>query len=133
VSRLRDNAAFWARLEELVGDSKIVVDRAKGTEHPDWPGAIYPLDYGYLEATTGGDGHPVDVWLGGGDGRAVTGIVCTLDLHKKDLEIKVLLGCSAGERETILSFHNVGPQVAALVERAEPGETVKSGEGREGA
>jgi inorganic pyrophosphatase len=75
----------------------------------------YPLDYGYLEGTTGGDGDGIDIWGGSGDRSRISGIVCTVDLKKNDAEIKVLLGCSDAEMQTILDFHNSGPQAAMLI------------------
>jgi len=55
---------FWTRLEGLVEQSEVVLDRPKGSVHPRRPGIIYPLDYGYLTGTSGGDGDEVDVWRG---------------------------------------------------------------------
>ena len=40
---------FWQMLENLVAQSEIVIDRAKGTPHPKFPSFIYPLDYGFLK------------------------------------------------------------------------------------
>lgn len=42
---------------------KLVIDRPKGSTHPNHSDLIYPLDYGYLEGTAAGDGHDIDVWL----------------------------------------------------------------------
>ena len=55
---------FWDRIAQMVEESKIVVDRPKGSYHPNFPGFIFPLDYGYLSGTTGGDGKEIDVWIG---------------------------------------------------------------------
>ena len=65
---------------------------------------VYPLDYGYLEQTVSGDGEGVDVWLGASGNRQVTGAVCTIDLAKRDVEVKFLLGCSAEEVAAIGRF-----------------------------
>jgi inorganic pyrophosphatase len=40
---------------------------------------IYPLDYGYLEGTCGGDGAGIDVWVGLKADKTLTGILCTVD------------------------------------------------------
>ena len=42
---------------------EVIVDRPRGTQHPKWPNLIYPIDYGYLPGTIGGDGDPIDVYL----------------------------------------------------------------------
>jgi inorganic pyrophosphatase len=70
------------------------------------PDMVYPLDYGYLAGTTAGDGEGIDVWIGSLPGHAVTGIACTADTHKRDAEIKVLLGCTAEEMAAVQRFLN---------------------------
>jgi inorganic pyrophosphatase len=108
---------FWMRLDELARTHPVVIDRPRGSTHPRYPDVTYPLDYGYLEGTVSGDGHGIDVWVGGLPGRPVTAIICTLDLTKRDAEIKVLLGCTPDQAQTALRFHNDGRQSALLVER----------------
>jgi inorganic pyrophosphatase len=80
---------------------------------------VYPYDYGYLEGTRSGDGHEIDVWIGGDPRRALDGVICTFDSNKRDLEVKLLLGCRPDERKEILAFHNHsrGWQAAILIER----------------
>lgn len=41
-------ADFWRALEKLVQESTIIIDRPKGSSHPQYGDLIYPLDYGYL-------------------------------------------------------------------------------------
>jgi len=50
------NNAFWSALEKLVSDSKIVIDRPKGSNHPKYPAFLYPVDYGYLVNASSMDG-----------------------------------------------------------------------------
>ena len=97
---------FWATLDELVATSEVVVDRPRQTAHPRRPELIYPLDYGYLRGTTAGDGHGIDVWLGSSEVRQITGIVCTVDLWKRDAELKVMLGCTPDDVVIIITFLN---------------------------
>jgi inorganic pyrophosphatase len=55
----------------------------------------YPFDYGYLAGTVAADGGGIDVWLGmqaSANERRVTGVICAVDLLKRDSEIKILLG-----------------------------------------
>jgi inorganic pyrophosphatase len=112
---------FWRGLDELVAAHPLKVDRPQGSAHPRYPAVIYPLDYGYLEGTQSGDGDGVDVWVGSLPEKQVTGIVCTVDADQRDVEVKVLLGCSPGEARRIVRFHNEGAQAAMLVERKKPG------------
>ena len=40
---------FWIYLDELIAQSKIIIDRPKGSVHPRYPQIVYELDYGYLD------------------------------------------------------------------------------------
>ena len=106
---------FWSRLASFVSRGSVVVDRAKGSRHPRIPGLIYPLDYGYLTNLRSGDGGGVDVWVGSLKRRVITGVICTVDLGKRDAEVKILLGCTRREQRRILALHNYGNQRAVLV------------------
>jgi inorganic pyrophosphatase len=108
---------FWAHLDALVAGAAIHIDRPAGSAHPRYPAAIYPLDYGYLAGTTTVDGDGIDVWIGSLPDAAVVGVVCTVDLTKRDSEIKVLLGCTPQEARTVLAFHNAHSQAALLIPR----------------
>ena len=101
-----NDSLFWHILDDLAHGHEIVVDRPQGSTHPRQPGMIYPLDYGYLAGTTAGDGDGIDVWLGGLAECSVTGIACTADAPKRDVEIKLLLGCTAEEMAAVQRFLN---------------------------
>lgn len=111
------STAYWQSLDELVKTSEVVIDRPKGTAHPRFPAMIYPLNYGYLQGTSSGDGNEIDCWVGSIPERVVSGVVFTVDLRKRDMEGKLLLGCTAEEMQTILAFHNGGPMSAMLLAR----------------
>ncbi|MBP7691169.1 MAG: hypothetical protein KA764_04600 [Anaerolineales bacterium] len=113
---MRPPAEFWRALDALAA-GPVVVDRPRGAAHPRYPELIYPLDYGYLAGTRGGDGAGVDVWRGSLPEAAVTAILCTVDQHKRDAELKLLLGCTAEEAQRLWRFHNSGAQTALLIER----------------
>lgn len=112
-----DEQQFWQGLDELVAGSSLVLDRPRGVSHPRYPSRVYPLDYGYLEGTHAADGGGIDVWVGSEPERGVTGMICSVDLLKQDAELKILLGCTAGEVEQILAVHNQGASAALLVQR----------------
>ena len=113
-----DNS-FWEYLQKIVDDSKIVIDRPKGTHHPDYPDApAYPLDYGYLEGSFSMDGEGIDCFLGSLNNKTVTGILCTVDILKNDSEIKILIGCT--NEDMVLAYNHLnGPDFfrALLVTR----------------
>lgn len=46
---------FWDNLDELLAQSKIVIDRPKGSAHPRYPQIVYELDYGYIDGTKSSD------------------------------------------------------------------------------
>ena len=99
-------------MTELLTTSVIVIDRPKGSTHPRYGKAIYPLDYGYLEDTTSSDGGGIDVWIGSlnsvidqGSTKILTGILCTFDTLKRDAEIKLLIGCAKEDVQVIQEFH----------------------------
>ncbi len=106
---------FWTRLEKLLEETEIVIDRPKGSNHPKYPDIEYPLDYGYLAGTSGGDGNEVDIWLGSAKLRNLVAVICTVDSFKNDTELKLLLGCTKQEIDTIDQFHNSGQYMSGLV------------------
>jgi inorganic pyrophosphatase len=111
-------SSFWSHLDRLVSESELVIDRPAGSRHPRYSELQYPLDYGFLQGTHAGDGAEVDCWVGSLPERSVTGVEITVDLLKRDAEVKVLLGCTAEEMQTISAFHNSGPMGAVVVVRS---------------
>ncbi len=97
---------FWKYLQKLVDENPLVIDRPRDSHHPRHPEIVYPLDYGYLDGTFASDGGGIDVWVGSQPERSLTGIVTTVDLMKRDAELKILLGCTEEDIQTILDFHN---------------------------
>ena len=97
---------FWEAVDVLVSSGEIVIDRPKGSVHPRFPNIKYEVDYGYIENTSSMDGGGIDVWLGSLDDKQVTAIICTVDLMKKDSEIKLLIGCTEKETNTVYELHN---------------------------
>ena len=100
------NLDFWNAVDTLVFNGKIVIDRPKGSSHPQFPNIKYPLDYGYIENTASMDGGGIDVWRGSLTDCAVNALICTVDLIKKDSEIKLLMGCTEEEIAYVYEFHN---------------------------
>ena len=47
---------FWIFLDLLVAQHPVVIDRPKGSYHPEHPQILYEVDYGYLEGTSSPDG-----------------------------------------------------------------------------
>lgn len=108
---------FWSDLEQLVTSCEWVIDRPRGSIHPRYPDMIYPVDYGYLAGSTTVDSDGIDIWVGSLPGHELVGILLTVDLFKRDAEVKLLLGCTPGEIDILLDFQNDGAMSAVLVER----------------
>jgi len=109
--------SFWTYLNELIVSSELFVDRPRNSQHPRYLENIYPLDYGYLEGTNSIDGDGLDIWLGSIPERILSSLVLTVELMKRDAEIKLLLGCTPEETHTVFNFHNTGTSRAFLVPR----------------
>jgi inorganic pyrophosphatase len=96
--------AFWKSLDELVANAEIVIDRPRHSPHPRYDDLVYPVDYGYLAGTTASDGGGIDIWVGSDPAKQVAGVICTIDLLKRDMEIKILLACTDSETDIIVDF-----------------------------
>jgi inorganic pyrophosphatase len=110
------NNGFWLALDKLVAESKITIDRPKGSRHPKYPDFIYPLDYGYLENTSSSDGGGIDIWKGT-NGNGIDAIICTVDLLKRDSEIKILIGCTEEEKLLVAKCHNSNHHMSGILIR----------------
>lgn len=108
---------LWTHADLLVAVGRIVVDRPKESAHPKVPEFVYPLDYGYLAGTVGGDGEGVDVWVGDGPDKRVTAVACTIDPYKRNAELKLLWRCTPEQIRVIEEFYGPQPQAAIVVRR----------------
>lgn len=114
---MKTDFVFWQTVDRLVAASEVCIDRPQGTPHPHYPDFIYPLDYGYLKDTAAMDGGGIDVWRGSLPGGRVVGVICTVNLDKRDAEIKLLVGCTPDEIALALATHNTGAQAGLLILR----------------
>lgn len=108
---------FWDAIDKLIAESEIIIDRPKGTVHPKYPDFIYHVDYGYLKNTTSMDNDGIDVWLGSDSSQAVDAIMCTVDLLKRDSEIKILIGSTEAEKELVFQTHNESQYMKGILIR----------------
>ena len=100
------NEDFWKAIDTLAASSEIIIDRPKGSVHPKFPHIRYAVDYGYIENTSSMDGGGIDIWRGSLPSASVNALICTVDLLKRDSEIKLLIGCTEEEMNIIYDFHN---------------------------
>lgn len=111
------NVDFWTSLDAVVAAYPVMLDRPRGSAHPDYPDAVYPADYGYLAGTAAMDGEAVDIWIGSSGLAQADGIICAVNTAKQDIEIKILYSCTAAEMAEILAWMSRGSQHGLLVRR----------------
>lgn len=114
--RLKDD--IWLFWERIVVEQGVVIDRPKGTTHPRFAEMIYPVDYGYLAETAGGDGAEIDVFVGSAESGLV-GLLVTHDAAKGDREVKLLWNLTENEIESVAAFLNCGTMTAELIRRSD--------------
>ena len=79
-------------IEEYLGKTvNIVIDRPLGSAHPQFPGLIYEVNYGYIPGTDGGDGEEADVYLLGVEKPVseYTAQIIGIIYRKNDVEFKL--------------------------------------------
>ena len=86
----------WSAWEGLLRERGVILDRPRGSAHPRYPDMIYPLDYGYIPGTDGGDGDEIDVFVGSAE-TGLTAALLTHDLGKDDHELKLLWNTTEAE------------------------------------
>ena len=106
MSPMEIRPEFWRLLDALIEGGEIVIDRPKGSRHPEHREIVYPLDYGYIAGTRAPDGEDVDLWLGSEPEKGLRALVVTVDAQKRDVEIKLLIGCTRAEAACIDLFYN---------------------------
>ena len=95
----------WTRWESILSNRGVVIERPRSTPHPNHSSIIYPIDYGSVPGTIGGDGEPVDVWSGTGT-SGLTAMIMTRDHVKRDQEVDLLWNCTPEEIYLINGFVN---------------------------
>ena len=106
MTNLENNAYFWQKIDTLFFSSKCVISRPSGTTHPQYSNLIYPVDYGYLQDTLNSGQEGIDVYKGSKSVWFISTLVIAVDILKRDVEVKLLVGCTPQEEDTILRFLN---------------------------
>jgi len=123
AAKSTENPAFWLALDTLVAQSEFAIEYPQGSAHVRYPSLVFPHDYGYLRNTMSSDGLEIDVWRGSDALSSLVGIIVTVDLVKRDSEIKLLIGCTDDETEIILQFHNNSEYQKGILIRRPSDET----------
>ena len=100
----------WAGWETLIRANGVVIDRPYGSHHPHFPDIIYPLNYGYVNGTSSGDGDEVDIFVGSAT-NSLVGLLITMDYRREDQEVKLLFNCTPEEIYLVHGFINFDRQL----------------------
>ena len=100
-----NNAYFWQKLDTLCMSSGIKIDRPKDSVHPLYSNLVYPVNYGYLDSEESAELR-IDVFKGDARSLKVQAVVVCADILKKDVDVKLIVGCSPEEENRILQFLN---------------------------
>ena len=98
---LLNNGYFWQKIDSLVLSTNVIISQEKGSHHPKYLNMIYPVKYGYLEDT-----DAIKVFRGSLKKSTPDAIMVVGDILKRDLEVKLLWGCTLEEEIEILRFIN---------------------------
>ncbi|CAM3598396.1 Inorganic pyrophosphatase [Erysipelothrix sp. HDW6B] len=101
MQELLNNGYFWQKIDSLVLSTNVVISQDKGSRHPKYHNMVYPVDYGYLT-----DIEPIKVFKGSVKRSTIDAVMIVADILKRDLEVKLLWGCTPEEEEEILRFIN---------------------------
>lgn len=99
-----NNAYFWQKVDTLFLSSDLTINQPKGSTHAVYNNLVYPVDYG----TLGDDisDEKINVFVGSLNTSRVDAAVVCADILKKDIEVKLLAGCTDDETRRILEFLN---------------------------
>ena len=111
LKNLQVSENFWCHLQHLVETSEIVIDRPRGTSPSHYPA------YAHLKNTSSADSSEIDIWVGSSGPKKVDGILCIIDMDKRDSEIKILFSCTENEIDEIYELQSQGNMSAVLVRR----------------
>lgn len=95
----------WDAWQQCIEVNGLTIERPRATAHPEYPSVVYPLDYGYVNGTRGGDGDALDVFVGRGT-TGLVGTILTSDHRQQDREAKLLYDCTPAEVYTAHGFIN---------------------------
>ncbi len=101
-----NNAFFWQKVDTLLLLSDEVIDRPKGSAHPQYKNLIYPTDYGYIKDSLSSTEQHIPVYVGSSESGKVEALVVCVDILKKELDVKFLVSCTKEEQLDILRFLN---------------------------
>lgn len=101
-----NNAYFWQKIDTLVSSSKLMIAYNEGETHKEFKNLVYPVPYGYLCDLVNDKDLGIAFFKGSRSSNRVEALILAADILKKDLEPKLLIGCTEEEEMDILHFLN---------------------------
>lgn len=102
MEEYENNAYFWQKVDTLFLSGSIIQTKKKGEAHDTFKNLVYPVDYGKIADLQ----DDISVYLGSGARSQITGLVIAADILSKELDVKVLAGCTEDEVDQVLHFLN---------------------------
>ena len=106
MNQMENNVFFWQKIDSIYLASTVIITKEIGDTHANYTNLVYPVRYGYLADTLSQDDQGISIYKGSTPSQQVSAIIVAADILKKDIEVKLLVGCSAQEEEKILRFVN---------------------------
>lgn len=100
-----NNALFWQKVDTLVLSSTFNLKYPEGSHHHFYSNLVYPVDYGVLKDSLNGNNQEINVYQGS-DGNRVNGLIVSADILARDCVVKLLIGCTEEQIQSILTFLN---------------------------
>lgn len=100
----------WPAWENLIEQNGVTIDRPYQSIHPDYPGIVYPINYGYVNNTMSSDQEEMDIFIGSANNKLVAAIITT-DFRKGDREWKLIYNCTPEEIYLVNGFINYDPDL----------------------
>ncbi len=106
MNQYENSAFFWQKLDTLYLSSGYQLVKRKGEVHDKFKNLVYPLDYGRVDDLSGSGSKGNAVYLGSLNRNKVSGLIIAVDILAKELDVKVLAGCTDEEIESVLRYLN---------------------------
>lgn len=106
MNHFENNAYFWQKLDSLFFSSSITITQPAGSSHPKYANLVYPVNYGILKDTQATEQAGISIYRGSRSAHNVEALVLAADILNKDIDVKLLVGCTDEEIDSILRFVN---------------------------
>ena len=106
MKEFENNALFWQKVDSLFLSGTKTLMKKKGEHHDTYNNLVYPVDYSRIVDMKSPSAHGVAVYMGSGNRNSVTGLIVAADILEKELDVKLLAGCTDEEIEDVLRYLN---------------------------